>query len=118
MARMATDRVISAAVDRAVDTATIDPDAPSEPRDERCQFDPGALEAVIRFCDSPKSLDVAMGAVDRALRRAVEELDQDRTLAAVTLRTRITAATAYRPLAVENLQGDVGAGLGPPPGQS
>lgn len=110
---MATDRVIGAAVDRAVDTATVDPDAPREPRDERCRFDPEALAAVIGFCDSATSREVAMGAVDRALRRAVEELDEDRTLAAVTLRARITAATAYRPLVVENLQGDVGAGLGP-----
>ena len=115
---MATDRVISAAVDRAVDTATIDVDAPSEPRDERCQFDPEALAAVIRFCDSAKSREVVTAAVDRALQRAIDGLDPDRTLAAVTLRARIAAATAYRPLRVENLQGDVGAGLGPPPAQS
>jgi hypothetical protein len=110
---MATEQVISAAVDRAVETASIEADAPREPRDERCQFDPEALAAVIRFCDTAKNRDLVIDVVDRALGRWIEGLDTDRTLAAVTLRARIAAATAQRQIVVENLQGDVGAGRGP-----
>ena len=112
MAGMATDQVISAAVDRAVETATIDADAPREPRDERCRFDPDALAAVIRLCDSAASRDAVFDVVARALRRWIDGLDADRTLAAVTLRARIDAATAQRQVIVENLQGDVGTGRG------
>lgn len=110
---MATEQVITAAVDRAVETATIDADAPRQPRDERCRFEPDALAAVIRFCDSARNRDLVIDLVDRALQRWIDGLDTDRTLAAVTLRTRIAAATAQRQVIVENLQGDVGAGGGP-----
>jgi len=105
MAGMATERVITAAVDRAVETATIDPD-------DSCRFEPDALAGVIRFCDSGKNADVVMAVVDRALQLWIEGLDTQRTLAAVTLRTRITAATARRQVVVENIQGDVGTGTG------
>ena len=110
---MATEQVITAAVDRAVETANIDADAPREPRDERCRFDPDALAAVIRFCDSGKNRDLVIDVVDRALRRWIDGLDMDRILAAVMLRERIVAATAQRQVIVENVQGDVGAGRGP-----
>ena len=113
MARVATEQVITATVDRAVETAIIDPDAPREPRDERCQYDPDALAAVIRLCDSASNRDVVIGVVDRALRRWIDGLDVNRTLAAMTLRARIAAATARHQLIVENEQGDVGAGRGP-----
>jgi hypothetical protein len=113
MTRMANEQVITAAVDRAVRTASIDPDAPREPRDERCQFDPDALAAVIRLCDSGKNREVVIEVVDRELRRWLDELDTARTLAAVMLRARIAAATAQRQVIVENLQGDVGTGRGP-----
>jgi hypothetical protein len=105
MVRMASERVITAAVDRAVETATVDPD-------EGCRFDPDALAGVIRFCDSGKNADVVTAVVDRALQRWIEGLDTQRTLAAVTLRTRIAAATARRQVVVENIQGDVGTGTG------
>lgn len=102
--------VAAAAVDRAVRTARVDPDAGP---DERCLFDLDALREVIRLCDSAASRDVVLTSVDAALQRSVEALDSDATLAAVTLRTRIEAATARRQLPVENIQGDVGTGLGP-----
>jgi hypothetical protein len=114
MTDMATEQVIVAAVDRAVETATIDPDAPREPRDERCRFEPEALAAVIRLCGSPQSRDVVLDVVDRALLRWIDGLDRDRSLAAVMLVTRIGAATEQHQVVVENLQGDVGAGTGPP----
>lgn len=110
---MATERVITATVDRAVETARIDPDAPREPRDERCQFDPEALAAVIRLCDSGQGRARVLDVVDRALGRWIDGLDSDRTLAAVMLRVRIAAATAQQQVRVENLQGDVGGGRGP-----
>lgn len=109
---MATLQVVSAAVERAVQTATIDPDAAREPRDERCRFDADALAAVIRLCDSGKNRDVVLGVVDDTMRHCVDGLDADGTLAAVALRSRITAATAQRLVVVENLQGDVGSGGG------
>jgi hypothetical protein len=98
MARVATEQVIRATVDRAGETAIIDPDA---------------LAAVIRLCDSASNRDVVIGVVDRALRRWIDGLDVDRTLAAMTLRARIAAATARHQLIVENEQGDVGSGRGP-----
>lgn len=110
---MATEQVITAAVDRALQTASIDVDAAREPRDERCRFDPDALAAVIRLCDSGKNRQVVIEVVDRELRRWLDELDTARTLAAVMLRARIAAATAQRQVIVENLQGDVGTGRGP-----
>jgi hypothetical protein len=112
MTGMATEQVITAAVARAVETASIDPDAPREPRDERCRFDPDALASVIRLCDSAKNQDRVVEVVDRARRRWIDELDLDRTLAAGALRTRIAAATAHHEVVVENLQGDVGTGRG------
>jgi hypothetical protein len=113
MARMATEQVITAAVDRALETASIDADARREPRDERCRFDPDALAAVIQLCDSAKNREVVIDVVDRALQRWLDGLDPARTLAAVMLRARIVAATAQRQVIVENLQGDVGTGRGP-----
>ena len=110
---MASEKVITAAVDRAVETATIEHDAPTEPRDERCRFDPEALAAVIGLCDTGRNRDVVIDVVDRALRRWIEGLDADRSLAAITLVARIAAGTAQRQVVVENLQGDVGTGLGP-----
>ena len=112
---MATEQVIADAVDWALLTATIDHDAPQEPRDERCRFDPEALAAVLRFCDSARNCDVVIDVVDRALRRSIDGLDEDRTLAAVLLRARVVAGTAQRRIVVENLQGDVGTGGGAPP---
>jgi hypothetical protein len=113
---MATEQVITAAVDRAVETATVDLSAPRDPRDERCRYDPEALAAVLRFCDSARNRDLVIEAVDRALQRWIAGLDKERSLAAVMLVARIAAGTAQRQVVVENLQGDVGTGLGPPPG--
>ena len=110
---MPTEQVLAAAVDRAVETATIDPDAPREPRDERCQFAREALAAVVAFCDSGRNRDVVVGVVERALQRWIEGLDPERTLAAVMLRERITGATARRTLVVEDIEGNVGTGRGP-----
>ncbi len=110
---MATEQVIIAAVDRAVETATIHPDAPRAPHDERCRFDPDALAAVIRLCDSAKNREVVIDVVDRSLRRWIDGLDTDRSLAAMFLVARIAAGTAQRQVIVENEQGDVGAGRGP-----
>jgi hypothetical protein len=107
---MATERVVVAAVERAVATATVDRSAPYE---ERCRVAPEALAAVIGLCDSGKNRDLVLDVVDRALQRAVEGLDEARTLAAVVLRARIEAATEHRLIVVENLQGDVGTGGGP-----
>ena len=107
---MANEQLVAAAVDRAVETATVDPDAPVE---ERVRYEPEALAAVVRFCDSARSTDQVLAVVDRALRRWIDGLDPDRTLAAVTLRRRVEAATAKRQVVVENLQGDVGSGRGP-----
>ena len=76
---MATEQVITAAVDLAVQTANIDADAPREARDERCRLDPDALAAVIRLCDGAKNRDGVLDVVDRALRRWIEGLDLDRT---------------------------------------
>jgi small ligand-binding sensory domain FIST len=97
--------VIAAAIDRAVRTAYVDDE-------ELCRFDPAALDDVVRLCDSGWSRDAALEAVAEVLQRAVEDLDGDRTVAAVALRSRIEAATTRRQLPVENLQGDVGAGRG------
>jgi hypothetical protein len=110
---MPTEQVLTDAVDRAVRTATIDPDAPREPRDERCQFDREALATVIGFCDSGRNRDVVIEVVERALQRWVEGLDADRVLAAVMLRERIAGATARRTLVVEDIEGNVGTGRGP-----
>jgi hypothetical protein len=107
---MATDEVVRATVARAVNTALVDPDAPTEPHDERCRFDRDALEAVMRLCDSEKNSGRVLAAVDQALSAAIEELDGDRTLAAAALRTRIAAGAFQQVIPVENLQGDVGAG--------
>ena len=103
---MATERLVTAAVDRAVETATVDPDA-------GVCFQPEALAAVVGLCRSGRGRDEVLAAVDRALRRGIDGLDTDRTLAAVTLVHRIEAATEKRHVAVENLQGDVGTGRGP-----
>ena len=97
--------VVAAAVDRAVRTAYVDDE-------EQCRFDPTALAEVIRFCDSGWGRDTALAAVEAAVQRAVEELDGDRTVAAVALRARIERATSRRQLPVENIQGDVGTGGG------
>jgi hypothetical protein len=111
---VATERVISAAVDRAVSTARVDASAPVEPRDERCSFDPAALEAVVQLCSSGHQRDAVIAAVDGRLQRAVEELDRTGALAAMMLIARIEAATDQRQIPVENIQGDVGSGHGPP----
>ena len=111
---MATEAVIRAAVERAIETATVDPDAPVEPRDERCSFDPEALSAVLRHCTTARQTDAVLDVVDAALREAIEALDRDRTLAGMTLVARIQAGTDRRQVPVENLQGDVGTGLGVP----
>jgi hypothetical protein len=104
---MATDEVVRATVARAVNTARVDVDA--EP-DERCAFDPTALQAVLALCDSEKNTARVMTAVDAALRAAIDELDGDRVVAATALRLRIAAGAFQRVVPVENLQGDVGAG--------
>lgn len=104
---MPTERVIATAVDRAVETASIDQEAD---RDEQCRFDPEALAGVIRFCDSGRNADVVLSVVDRALQRWIDGLDLDRTLAATMLRVRIAAATDKHHVPVENIQGDVGTG--------
>ncbi|MDX6268393.1 MAG: hypothetical protein QOD70_3133 [Frankiales bacterium] len=54
------------------------------------------LAAVIRLCDSASNRDVVTGVVDRALRRWIDGLDVDRTLAAMTLRARIAAVPSIR----------------------
>jgi hypothetical protein len=107
---MATDEVVRATVRRAVTTARVDPDAPTEPYDERCAFDPAALGAVMALCDSEKNSARVMAAVDEALADAIDDLDGDLTLAATALRTRIAAGAFQQVVPVENLQGDVGAG--------
>jgi hypothetical protein len=109
---MASLRVVEAAVRRAVETARVDAAAPREPRDERCRFDPEALAAVLRLCDSPAGVDVALDLVDQVLQECVETLDADRTFAAVVLRERVDRATARHQVEVENVQGDVGTGHG------
>ena len=110
---MAKEQLIAAAVDRAVESATVDRDAPREPRDERVHYDPEALAAVVRLCDSDRNRELVLAVADDVLRRWIEALDEDRTLVAMTLVHRIEAATAQYQLVVENLQGDVGAGRGP-----
>lgn len=110
---MASLQVVDAAVRRAVQTAEVDPTAPREPRDERCRFAPEALAAVLRLCDSPTGLDVVLDVVDQVLQQCVEELDTDRTFAAVMLRERVDRGTVRRQVEVENLQGDVGTGRRP-----
>lgn len=107
---MATDQHIAAAVDRAVETATVDPDGPA---DERVQFDPEALAAVTRLCDSERNLERVLAVVDRELAGWVDGLEVDRSLAAMTLVHRIEAAATKRQVVVENIQGDVGTGRGP-----
>jgi hypothetical protein len=110
---VATEQAVAAAVDRAVETATVDPEAPQEPRDERVRYDPEALDAVIRLCTSDRSRELVLAMVDRALWRWIDALDTDRTLAAMILVHRVEAATTPHPVVVENLQGDVGTGRGP-----
>ena len=107
---MATDEVIRAAVARAVNTARVDIDAPVEPRDERCGFEPDALDAVMRLCDSERNSARVMAAVDAKLADAIDDLDGDLTLAATALRVRIAAGAFQQVVPVENLQGDVGTG--------
>ena len=112
---MATSQVIADAVARALDTARIDQDAPTEPRDERCQFEPAALADVVKLCASGSGREAVTAALEDALQQSVADLNADRTLAATILRTRIAAATTSRPVRVENIQGDVGTGSGPTP---
>ena len=95
---------------RAVNTARVDVDAPVEPRDERCGFDPVALDAVMRLCDSEKNTARVMAAVDERLTAAIAELEGDLTVAATALRLRIVAGAFQHVVPVENLQGDVGTG--------
>lgn len=109
---MATQRVIVAAVDRAVETAVVDPDGSTHPVDERCRFDPAALAAVMAYCRSPQGREQVLDVVDATVQRWVQALDPARTLAAAVLVVRIEAGTQSRVLPVENIQGDVGGGLG------
>ena len=104
---MATDEVVRATVARAVNTARVDVDAPP---DERCSFEPEALQAVLALCDSERNSDRVMAAVDAVLQLAIGELDGDRVVAATALRLRIDAGAYQRVVPVENLQGDVGTG--------
>ena len=107
---MATERVLDDVVARALATATVDPDGPD---DERCRFQPEHLAAVIRFADTEHNCAAVLAAVDRALQQRVTDLDEGGVVAATVLRQRVVGASARRQLPVENIQGDVGGGLGP-----
>jgi hypothetical protein len=104
---MATDEVVRATVARAVSTARVDVDAPVA---EQVGFDPDALAAVMRLCDSDTNTGRVMTAADDVLQEAISELEGDLTVAATALRLRIAAGAYQQVVPVENIQGDVGSG--------
>ena len=60
---------IQEAVERAVVTATLDWEAPTEPIDERCRFDVEALARVIALTKTADGLNAVIAAIDESLTR-------------------------------------------------